>query len=144
MPPATAGSPRCWPASLCPAPSGNSYRTRPSISATERVCSSTGARSTCRSGFGMRRSRATGGLGFAVTALATACPACAVSLDHEFDDKGAAEDAASDATIAQATGCALLAGAPGVHALSGDARSLPLPEGGSLWVVDQAVVGGSN
>ncbi len=88
----------------------------------------------------MRRSRATGVLGFAVTALAMACPACAVSLDHEFDDKGPAEDAGSDATIAQATGCALLAGTPGVRALSGDARSLALPEGGSLWVVDQAVV----
>jgi hypothetical protein len=45
-----------------------------------------------------------------------------------------------DGTTPPVVGCKPLAGIPGVTALAGDARSLPLADGGAIWVVDQAVV----
>ncbi len=77
----------------------------------------------------------------AIAAAAALLAGCVVSLDNEFVGGGAApDDAGADVTVAQAAGCEPLAGIPGVTAVSGDARSLALPDGGALWIVDQAVV----
>jgi hypothetical protein len=77
----------------------------------------------------------------AIAAAAALIAGCVVSLDDEFVGGGAApDDAGADVTVAQAAGCEPLAGIPGVTAVSGDARSLALPDGGALWIVDQAVV----
>lgn len=65
--------------------------------------------------------------------LAIGLAGCAIALDHEFDDAG--EPSAPDATVDAVAGCTPFPEGSGV---SGDTRSLPLPEGGALWVVDQA------
>jgi hypothetical protein len=71
----------------------------------------------------------------ALVVLAIGLAGCAIALDHEFDDAAAPDDAGSDASVEAAPGCEPFPGASGV---SGDSRSLALPEGGALWVVDQA------
>lgn len=72
-------------------------------------------------------------------AAPAAWTACIVPLDDEFTggepsaDAAAAED---DAPVA--SGCAPFAGVQGVSAVSGDLHSVALPEGGDLWIADQA------
>jgi Domain of unknown function (DUF4185) len=68
-----------------------------------------------------------------VMVFAIGLAGCSIALDHEFDDSG--EPSAPDATVQTVAGCSPFPAGSGV---SGGARSLPLPEGGSLWVVDQA------
>jgi hypothetical protein len=71
----------------------------------------------------------------AMVAVLGGLAGCAIALDHEFDDGGAPDDAGTDATVEAAAGCTPFSPTSGV---AGDSRSLPLPDGGALWVVDQA------
>jgi hypothetical protein len=82
-----------------------------------------------------------------VLALASAATAlgCVVRLDDEFLPDGATNveeagvGAADGGAPPVATGCALLPGVPGVRSLAGDSHSLVSSDGGTLWIVDQAV-----
>jgi hypothetical protein len=98
----------------------------------------------------MRRSDARRGL-LAMLAVTSAAPVgCVWRMDGEFlangdtyetdaDVDGAtAPDAAATAPPV-ATGCTLFPELSGVASLAGDTRSLPLTDGGALWIVDQAV-----
>jgi hypothetical protein len=68
--------------------------------------------------------------------------ACAIELDHEFDgDSGASGPGEEDSgSPAIAAGCALFQSVPGVTGIAGDTRSLPMEDGGALWVVDHATL----
>ena len=86
-----------------------------------------------------RRVKRAKGWFLAVVAGATSL-GCVISLNHEFDGNDVAQDAAADVTVEPVAGCEPFTRATGVTALAGDAQSLRLPDGGALWVVDQAVV----
>jgi hypothetical protein len=78
-------------------------------------------------------------------ALAT-LPGCIVRLDDEFlpdgetNEQDAGEDATDGGAPSVAAGCTPWSGLPGVQSLAGDSRSLAFDDGGTLWVVDDAVM----
>jgi hypothetical protein len=68
-----------------------------------------------------------------------AVAACIVPLDDEFTGGGGeTPDATASDDAAVASGCLPFGTAPGVTAMAGDLHSVAAPDGGSLWVADQA------
>ena len=59
--------------------------------------------------------------------------------DRDAEGGGVDAGDASTAPPPVAVGCDPFQNVAGVTSLTGDSRSLPLPEGGALWVVDQGV-----
>jgi hypothetical protein len=76
-------------------------------------------------------------------ALGTTLPACVLPLDDEFDEDASDADMppAEDATAPNiASGCLPFSADRG-RTLTGDLRSIGLPDGGALFVADQGALG---
>jgi hypothetical protein len=83
--------------------------------------------------------------GFAVmvVGLLPLFAACSIPLDHEFTGSASYDDAGagvSNILVPTVVGCEPLQRSEPGLALSGDLRSLPLADGGAVWVADMGTV----